>query len=226
MQKRINVVIFIFVFGLFTSSAFAQLRVKSDGGTLLMIITDSGNLGLGVGSPSQKLDVNGGVRIRALADASENNVLFSDSEGVIGTRALSNSITANNDNVQLVNDLGQPGAKKYYGTNSTGAKGWHSLPIQNFGFSKVVCGYYNNDGNGLSVDDNGNRDYNGIYYGNGISFTHGPLVLLSPVTATNELHDVYITGVAHDYFNIKVKWGEGENSGLKFHGIYWCAFGH
>lgn len=51
----------------------------------------------------------------------------SSGTGTIEHINIANSLTLSGTNIQLVNDLATPGNNKYYGTNNSGAKGWHSL---------------------------------------------------------------------------------------------------
>ena len=40
-----------------------------------------------------------------------------------------NSITVDSNMLQLLNDANSPGNSKFYGTNTSGVKGWHNLPV-------------------------------------------------------------------------------------------------
>ncbi|MBD3374448.1 hypothetical protein GF406_05365 [candidate division KSB1 bacterium] len=76
------------------STLIAQLVVKSrDGGTRLMTVTESGRVGIGLGTtdPTATLHTKGTVRMESLPDGSSNTtVLTMNSDGVLGTRPLNN----------------------------------------------------------------------------------------------------------------------------------------
>lgn len=48
--------------------------------------------------------------------------------GTVQSLTVPNSVTISSGAVQLVNDAASPGNSYYYGTNSGGSKGWHTLP--------------------------------------------------------------------------------------------------
>lgn len=60
---------------------------------------------------------------------STDTLTLSKSSGTIsGSVRTTRSVTSNASGVMLVNDLASPGASKYYGTDSSSVKGWHTLP--------------------------------------------------------------------------------------------------
>ncbi|MBN2000177.1 hypothetical protein JW935_21690 [candidate division KSB1 bacterium] len=181
MKKIIAVIIFsiIILGGLSIDSVMAQMLVENSSGVDLMIVTTSGNVGIGTTNPSTKLHVMESVRFEGLALGTTNtSVLTVDANGVVTRRTLSdwsftdtdelvkasatdatagylnakvtNSVVVSSDRLQLSGDAASPGNNRYYGTNASGTKGFHTLPAaSNYWTLTGTNQIFNNNSGGM-----------------------------------------------------------------------------
>lgn len=95
MKFATNSILAALLFFFLTNVSTAQLVVKSrTDGSRLMTVTESGNVGIGLGNadPTTKLHTKGSVRMESLSDGNGNNssntVITINGDGVLGTRTL------------------------------------------------------------------------------------------------------------------------------------------
>ncbi|MDG1653717.1 MAG: hypothetical protein P8M02_05385 [Flavobacteriaceae bacterium] len=66
--------------------------LSGDGGNEGIFVAHDGNVGIGIASSGQKLDVNGGARVRSLSIGTQNLLVTTDANGVLGKRFLNSII--------------------------------------------------------------------------------------------------------------------------------------
>ncbi|WP_395061557.1 tail fiber domain-containing protein [Flavobacterium sp.] len=115
--------------------------------TTNMVLTSTGNLGIGTSTPSNKLDINGTARIRSTAaGTATDDVLTVDPTGVI--RKITRTSINNSADLRLIGSgnhitsdagISSNGSSVGSGTNNI-AMGLNSLNLNNSGFSNIAVG--------------------------------------------------------------------------------------
>lgn len=126
-------------------------QFRSDGGVgTIELVQDDGG---GLDQNFMRFDfATGVIRLPGLAGSGDRMVVV-NSVGDLSTQTIPsgasytfvNSLTNSGGNVSLVNDNSSPGASYYYGTNSSGTKGFHALPTQGEALYTVLNGATSNN---------------------------------------------------------------------------------
>lgn len=97
----------------------------------------------------QAQDAVGGI----LTNTTTITFTYSDATPAITARAESQmSITADASGLKLNGDSASPGTSKYFGTDDTGTKGFHSLPAQSYAHSYISSKTITPDASGVLID--------------------------------------------------------------------------
>lgn len=101
----------------------SNATTNPDGGLERMRIEHNGNIGIGTSAPTQKLDINGKLRLRGLvADNTASKILVANEEGIIGYKDI-NSWEGASPWKQTANGINYAGGKVIVGDETSQGAG-------------------------------------------------------------------------------------------------------